>query len=397
MNEMRISQVDGPRRTIVLRGTSLVHVDRMEGGISLGRSQRVKIKYPPGAPVANVQVIGPVYKPLEIEGRWDDKKLANPANSADLIGFPPQPNLLTRDYARQGNAAVSAGVGGQTTAKRARVLAAAMDLLLMEGQMLRVEWASYVRYGYLTEFDPQPIGEETIYWTATFTWTGETNALPKFRKKPQLDAPSVLDQVIGFLNRITDAFNRLAVVAPIYMTLSNTPLGALNRLAVVAPIYMTLSNTPLGALNAAVQELAAAMERFAGALQSRNFLDNVRASFIKVRAAATLLYQTLHRVLGNEDPMTPRAKEEARYGITLLRKEILDLMAAMTERERLLAEISQQPTVLATVIMGEGDTLRSLAAKYYGDQKLWTIIAEYNGLTKSVQPVRTQVFIPEKK
>ncbi len=376
MNEMRISQVDGPRRTIVLRGTSLVHVDRMEGGISLGRSQRVKIKYPPGAPVANVQVIGPVYKPLEIEGRWDDKKLANPANSADLIGFPPQPNLLTRDYARQGNAAVSAGVGGQTTAKRARVLAAAMDLLLMEGQMLRVEWASYVRYGYLTEFDPQPIGEETIYWTATFTWTGETNALPKFRKKPQLDAPSVLDQVIGFLNRITDAFNRLAVVAP---------------------IYMTLSNTPLGALNAAVQELAAAMERFAGALQSRNFLDNVRASFIKVRAAATLLYQTLHRVLGNEDPMTPRAKEEARYGITLLRKEILDLMAAMTERERLLAEISQQPTVLATVIMGEGDTLRSLAAKYYGDQKLWTIIAEYNGLTKSVQPVRTQVFIPEKK
>ena len=376
MNEMRISQVDGPRRTIVLRGTSLVHVDRMEGGISLGRSQRVKIKYPPGAPVANVQVIGPVYKPLEIEGRWDDKKLANPANSADLIGFPPQPNLLTRDYARQGNAAVSAGVGGQTTAKRARVLAAAMDLLLMEGQMLRVEWASYVRYGYLTEFDPQPIGEETIYWTATFTWTGETNALPKFRKKPQLDAPSVLDQVIGFLNRITDAFNRLAVVAP---------------------IYMTLSNTPLGALNAAVQELVAAMERFAGALQSRNFLDNVRASFIKVRAAATLLYQTLHRVLGNEDPMTPRAKEEARYGITLLRKEILDLMAAMTERERLLAEISQQPTVLATVIMGEGDTLRSLAAKYYGDQKLWTIIAEYNGLTKSVQPVRTQVFIPEKK
>lgn len=376
MNEMRITQVSGPRRTVVLRGASLVHVDRMEGGISLGRSQRVKIKYPPGAPVANVQVIGPVYKPLEIEGRWDDKKLANPANSADLIGFPPQPNLLRRDYARSGDAAVSAGVGGQTVAKRARVLASAFDLLLMEGQMLRVEWATYVRYGYLTEFDPKPVGEEVIYWNATFTWTGETNATPKVRKKPALDAVSLMDQVTGFLGRISDFFSRIAVVAPIWI-LPAAPL--------------------LGGLNAAVQELAAAMNRFLKARQNRNFLDNVRASYIKVRLAALALYAVLHRVFGGEDPMSPRAKEEARYGITLMRKEILDLIAAMIERERALAEIAQQPGILATVITAEGDTLRSLATKYYGDQKLWTLIADFNGMNKSVQPLRTQVLIPEKK
>lgn len=373
---MRITQVSGPRRTIVLRGASLLHVDRMEGGISLGRSQRVKIKYPPGAPLANVQVIGPVYKPLEIEGRWDDKKLASLANAADLIGFPPQPNLLTRNYARAGDSAVGAGVGGQTVARRARVLASAFDLLLMEGQMLRVEWASYIRYGYLTEFDPEPVSEEAIFWRATFSWTGETNALPKARKKPQLDAPTVLDQIRGFIDRIAGFFDAVAAAAP---------------------IYMSLLNTPLAAVNGAASELASAMTRFQKAINSRNFVGNVRASLVKLRVAAVALYQGLHRVLGNEDAMSPRSKEEARYGITLMRKEILDLIAAMYERERLLAEIEQQPGIIATVIMSEADTLRSLALKYYGDQKLWTLIADFNGLNKSVQPLRTQVMIPEKK
>lgn len=375
MSEMRIIQTKGPGRGIVLRGASLVYVDRQESGISFGREQRAKIKYPPGAPVATVQVIGSVYKPLEMRGRWDDKKLADPRNSADLIGFPPLANLLNQDYARQASSAVSSGTSGQQRATRARVLANAFDLLLMEGMELRVEWANYVRFGILTDFDPQPVSEETIFWTATFTWMGQTNATPRVKKKPKLDPQSLIDQIQGYLNKATTALTDVSKVAPLYASY------------VLAPMNQLVSS---------VQSMVSAMLAFIKANDPRPFYSSVRAAITKVKISALLVYQTLMRVLGNDDPMSQREREQSQWMVVNLRKDILDLAAAMAERERALAEIQEQ-SVVATVVMAEGDTLRSLADKYYKDQKLWTLIADFNGLTKSVQPIRTVVLIPAKE
>lgn len=363
-----IAQRSGEKRAIILRGRSGPKMDGEEDGVEFGIEQRLKIKHPQGAPVGNAQVMGAVPMPQEINGRWDDKHLLDPRHAPELVNFPP----LAAVASESASLFSSAGVVGNSLASRARIAAAAVELLAAEGQELRVQWGSYVRFGLIKSFSAKVRRDQTINWTITFDWTGLTADTPLAKKKPKLDATSITAAVVNFLDSITAAFNLYVALAP----QSGLAFGG-----------------KISAINDAVQRLLDGLNRAQNALETRNIVDDLKVSATKVRQTVMDLYGTIPRVLGVSDPLGPREKALAEYESVVLRADLLKLGIYLAERERQLQELRKE-TVIATVFAQDGIDLRSLAEQYYDDREEWVRIALFNGVTRSVLPGGTLILVP---
>src|SRR5690606_21640253 len=190
-----IEEVTGPKRSITLRGRSLPYQE-----VSWGGEQRVNINFHAGNPVATAQVVGPTYKPTVLKGTWKDTFLnATPAedvatyvqyevgteeNSPILLNFP---SINIFEPGTVGGATFTSGgsvEGSKQQAKTARAVRDAFELIRRSGQLLRVEWGSLVRYGYLTNttFTHTRGAETDIGWELEFEWIGDTHTPPRVTK-----------------------------------------------------------------------------------------------------------------------------------------------------------------------------------------------------------------------
>src|SRR5690606_36206485 len=142
-------------------------------------------------PVASAQVTGPTLDPTMFSGVWRDPCLQSDAHAPYLTNFPGV-NMPSRDAAREAGAVFAAsGNVAQQRGRFAYVVEAAMNMLLREGQLLRVEWGRHTRYGLLREFTPSVENPEDIPWEAEFEWVGETATQPKPNPRKRMDAVAV--------------------------------------------------------------------------------------------------------------------------------------------------------------------------------------------------------------
>lgn len=368
MSDYIIAQTSGDKRAIILRGRSGPRAEGEEDGLEFGLDQRLKIKHPQGAPVGNAQVMGVTPMPQEIQGRWSDKYLLDPRHAPELVNFPP----LAAVAAASGSLFASSGVVGSSRATRATMAQAALELLVAEGQQLRVQWGSYVRFGLIKSFSCKVRRDETIVWRLEFAWTGLTNDTPIVKKKPKLDSISIIQAILNFLAAITGAFQRFAAIAPF----SGAIFGG-----------------KIAAINDAILQMVDALKRAASALETRNIIDDIRANAVRVRQLVMDLHGTIPRILGLDDPLSPRELAQAEYESIVLRIDLVQLGLYLAERERQL-EALRQESVIATVLIQDGIDLRVLAEKYYDDRDEWVRIALFNGETRSVLPGGTLILIP---
>jgi hypothetical protein len=371
-----IQETTGDARLVVLRGRSLPY-----RGVGWGSELRVEPKYFPGQPVAQAQVLGPTWTDTTITGMWKDIFLFEDDNRVTLLGFPAIGSAGRPGSTEFGGKSFQSGgsiPGSIGEARRARTVRDAIWLIQRAGQLLRVEWGSIARYGFISSFQADHDREEDIRWEITFKWIGDTDATPKPIIRPKLNAPGLLAALLSviqaFLNAINAALSkifgaillvtqRITKIGTLIADLINT-LTTIVSLALVPSQILGVIKQQLTSILLAVQDLLAAIRSIPaayGAAQSGADPNQINTASA---AAAAIAFNA------------------ARLGVEVaITKDQLDDLST--------------PGLLGTFTSPEDTTLRDVATQFYGSPANWTVIADFNGIAGSVVPRGTVLRIPD--
>lgn len=395
---MVITQETGSRRAIVLRGRSMPYRP-----VAWGERQRVKYSWFPGNPIAAAQVIGAEFKPTTMTGMWKDVFLFEKTHAPDLFNFPklaaaaiPPPgvtagvipptanidsaNAATLTSGPQGGQTFQAGgsIPANQPAKRARTIRDAMRLIGLEGQVIRVEWGSVVRFGFLEEWDFDHHREEDIEFELKFGWIGEKAAQDPLIVKPKID-------VLGILAKIREALAKVLLAFLKLIKLIN------DQLTRITQFIRLLQNF--------IDDLGGLLEGLLSfALAPLDIVQGIRGILTQIRLTSLDLMRTVNSIQVQTGGLGPLA-----LGMTSF-TEILALLKETRETAANLAleavndlrelESLDFSDLLAVFTSPGGITLRDVAMRFYGNAQGWRIIAARNGLTGSIVPRGTVLQIP---
>lgn len=396
----QIRQVTGPRRLVTLRGRSLPYRP-----VAWGEKQRANFNWFPGNKVGAVQVLGIEFKPTTITGKWKDVFLFNDTNAADLINFPPlaagaippqgisvpglippgsgidSANAATLTTGAQGGQTFQSGMSipANQPARRARTLRDAFRLIGGEGQIVRVEWGSVVRFGLLLDWDFPHDREEDIAFTMKFGWLGEQLAPDPIIIKPKLDLLSLLEILLALLDAVLNAFLKL-------IALINERILRIGQLIRQLQAFIDDFGALLGGL-------------INFALAPLEIIGGMRALLTQIRLTSLDLMREVSNVHSATAGLGPGA-----LGVTAF-TEILSLLKEQRSTAanlalgavETLAEIDALDfnDLLATFPVPGDITLRDVSLRFYGTADGWRIIQARNGLFGSIVRRGTVLLIPK--
>lgn len=371
-----IQEVTGDARTLILRGRSLPY-----RGVAWGSDLRVETKYFPGQPVAQAQVLGPVWTDTSMRGMWKDAFLFDDESRVTLLGFPAIGAAGRPGSATFGGKSFASGgsiPGGVGEARRARTVRDAFLLLQRAGQLLRVEWGSNVRYGFLKSFVPDHDREEDIRWEMTFTWIGDSSSPPKPKVRPKFDPPGFLAALIAAVQAFLNAMN--AAIAKLY----GAALLVTQRITRIGSLITGLINTitslagllfvPRDVLGVIKQQITAIK------LAVRDLLATIRGGSAAYNAA---------RSGGNPAEINIASEAAAAIAFNAAR---LGVEMSLTLDQ--LGEL-ESPGLLGVFTTPNDVTLRDVSTRFYGRPEGWTLIADFNGIAGSIAPRGTVLRIPD--
>ena len=368
-----IRELTGPSRQIVLQGRSLPY-----RGVAWEGEQRMEIKWYPGNPVGTAQVLGAKYMPTTMEGMWKDVFLQQQDSRAALANFP-----AVSGPGRPGSRVVggksfqSAGSVPQGYAEKARTLRDAFSLLQKSGQLLRVEWASMARYGFLRRARFEHQNESDIRWELEFEWLGETDAQPRPRLIPKLDPLGLLARIVKALQSALDALNR--ALALVYGSVQIITQG-IRRLGALVTGFIT-------AIQGFIELLFIPSEIFGVAKQQLTSIALAAKDLVNSIRGTPAAYQ---KRKDGGDPNGVNAAAGIAAAV-LFNTQRLGITAADAANE--LDDIDS-PEILGVFTATGQETLRDVSTRFYGSPANWSLIKEFNGLPSSQVPRGTVLQIP---
>lgn len=395
-----IAEQTGNRRLIQLRGRSLPYRP-----VAWGERQRVNFNWFPGNPVASAQVIGVEFKPTTITGKWKDIFLFDDVNAATILNFPPlSPAAIPTPGVAAGSPPIGGTIdsaaastltagpqGGQTfessqsipgleqRARRARTLRDCFREVGKAGQIVRVEWGSVVRFGFLTEWDFPHDREEDIEFTLRFEWLGEKPAQDPIFVKPKLDLLGILARLLALLDEILNTFLKL----------------------------LALINDKLLQITQFIRQLQSFVDDFGSLLQGLisfalaplDIIENMRGLLTQVRLTSLDLMRTVSNIHSATGGLGPAALGLTVFTETLaLMKETRNTAANLAQGSvETLDELSRidLSDLLAVFTAPAGITLRDVSNRFYGTPDGWRVIQRRNGLFGSTVPRGTVLQIPQ--
>lgn len=369
-----IAEVTGPLRSVILRGRSLPY-----RGVAWEGEQRVEIKWFPGSPVAQSQVLGTTLLQTQMEGVWKDAFLASPDSRAILTNFAPVGPAGTPGARVVGGQSFtsSGAVPGQLGfAERARVLRDAVDQIQRSGQLLRVEWGSMVRYGHLKRARFTHDREEDIAWELEFAWTGTALAAPKPSRPPIL-APNTL------LATMAQALSVAQAALANAQALSGLPAIQGGLASVVSLVTSYLS-----ALEG-LARLAFLPVQILGGLQQQ--LTQIRLAALSLAKLVRGIPAAYKSKGAGGSPRDVNLAQEAQGAVL---RNLLQLGLLSAEQYAELTKLTRGG-IKGYAVVSAAETLRDLSTRYYGTPNSWTQIASANGIKTSSPPAGTVVVIPQ--
>ena len=390
--EVPIQTGPGTRvRGIVLRGRSLPFE-----GVAWGTELNVDINYFPGNPVAIAQVVGAEWTDTTVQGRWSDRFLLSDEHAPNLFNFPElaSQELPTPDPAPEvriptvptflnppDDTTQSGGVVTGDRARTARQVRDAIFTLCRSGQLLRVEWGTLSRFGYIRTFTPTHDREQDIDWEIEFTWIGDTDIQP--RPQPQSkDLVSTVKLILQFWNDILTFLASAALFVETYRRQINQFARRMESLA--SDFVSTLER----------------MIRTAIPVQPADLLGSTRASCQGVVNAANDVLAGFEELGAKVDRMERTNGQDPAGGIVLdnLQHEFRKLtqrMAAAAERERANIDRYNTPAIRTVVRPFAGTSLRDISIDQFGTPNNWRAIQDFNGFPDSVVPAGAVVRVPD--
>jgi len=373
---LTISEVTGSQgRTMIFKGRSLPYRP-----VAWSGSLRVETKYFPGNPIAQAQVMGPTWPDTTMNGMWKDVFLYEEENWVQLIGFPEIGGPGRPGSRNLGGKSFQSGgaiPGRSGEARRARTVRDAMWMVQRGGQLLRVEWGSIVRFGFIENFEADHDREEDIRFTINFRWIGDTDAVFKPKARPKFDPPGLLAKILSRIQDIINAINEalgllygqtkkytqlITRIGTLISDFIDTLASVVNVLLIPAQIFGTITQQ-LTSIILAVGDL-------------RDSIRAVGAGYTALASGGTVIDAN-----AAQGVQLAIAYNAARLGVD-----------AANVRDQL--EEFAAPEILGVYNATTDTTLRDVATAFYGSPESWGVIADFNGLKTSSAPRGSLILVP---
>lgn len=373
-----IGETSGQFRQITLRGSSLPFQ-----GVGFGQGLRTDITYFPGNSIGQASVLGANMLDTQMSGRWADAMLTDSGSSAILANFPPitpAGRASATTFGGKSFAAIGGLPGGPPAlAERSRTIRDAFYALQEGGQLLKVEWGSIVRYGFIDEFTPTHIREEDIDWEMGFKWTGYGLNGPKPKKFTKKTPISLLAKILAALREFLNQINTFLIKA--YGTI----------LAIQSKI-MAVAQAIVGIINAieSVVGLAFAPLEIYGTLKQQftSIVLAIRDLIATIRSIPSAYASLFDKRPSSDSELECELTAAIAYNAAKLAEECY---VSITDLDLFLTA-----DIRAVYTVNGSETLRDISTKIFGVPTQWTRIAEFNNLSSSIVRAGTVLMIPAK-
>lgn len=369
-----IKELTGPGRVLVLSQRALPYRPYTVSG-----SQRAKVQYYPGSPVATLQFLGASEDEATINGMWKDKYIAD-----GLTGVGGFVNSLS--------SFVGAGPGPMAVLNGSPVgtvhdLVKAVDDIRRAGQLLEVAWLSVQRRGYMKKFTQKWHNLHDCEWEIEFEWVAQNE---------EQDSQLAISSQKTDLPSISDLMGKLS--------------AAMQDAAVPTVTRLFSITKSIADINEQVQGYA---DNISDAINS--YVDGINAPADAVRSAMSSLQATID----SADNLNELVRDRVDSSI-LIGADTLDGIAAVTEGFSIGASFSQRQLLAASnntrrqAVRGSlallasinpdlvfayyartDQDLRDVSIKYYGDPDGWRYLMQYNAMSTSRIPSGQVVLVPK--
>lgn len=310
---------------------------------SYGGNLRKTKTYYAGNAEPSVQILGTEEKDVKIKGMFKDKRYQDPTFR---------------------------GVAYEISKR--------IDALRLRGNLVRISLGEHwVRYGYLDEshFDLETLAR--ISYELTFTIVSFTEPTKTY--------------IVGDAKKVPVEINQelIAAAEAFQATYSSIPSEIPTSLSTELNGIVSDVASVIGKVTSYIDDVLSTVEDVQQALNKAKSL--VQYAIDKVQQYRRRIGNIVMSAENFGNPIPTRyANATFLYGMS---HETTSLSAYLAQlKERLAALTATLP--LARHLVQDGDTLHTLAAKYYNDAKLWELIYKHNNLSSSILTAGTVLEIP---
>lgn len=344
--------------TQVVRNRTITLYDRAlpYRPFSLKGTQRVELTWLAGYAEATATVLGPAIEPTTITGMWKVKYL----NDTRLPAMVEDNGVAVYSM--------------DDTIE-------AFNTIRREGLLLRVAWGTVVRKGFLKSFEVSYLDLEDATWTMEFVWINEgEETVPVVVPQPS--------STQGAANQYRQQLEQTATAA------EAAPYGQSFR-------QREITERILDSIESSVQAANTVLAlQFGIAIKPLDATRRMLAVAVSVVAQNDTLIARYSDQVPGASSLTPLPLQTApqRLAAQVNSRAVIKLSRTMrqTAIEQQLA-LSTQTTsqILALYVGRDGDDLRHLAVRYYGNELEWRRLLTFNQLSSSLLVAGQIVLIPK--
>lgn len=362
---VEIRQLEGDQPvTVLLRGRAMPY-----RAVDWELEQATKVTFYPGNPVGTQQVLGPREVPTHMNGIWKDRFL-------------------------KGAVVKNGDPGAVATAEDAVHL---FEQLARAARTVRVQWASFVRSGLIKRFRATPDRIQDIAWELEFEWVSRDDETAP-RATTEQSAPSGQD----LFRRVNELEDVATLAPPSALEELTRELATINGIrdkvsALVDNLRTveTVVNAPAavrGAITNGVRSLVTQLEDFRQRILGPRSSARSGGTSQRVKGDYTSSTEVGRR---GGTPPSSSSVQELQFEIWC-RSVGASAAALGFQLQRLELDVLSrtQPRTAQIITAKQGDTLYSLATRFYGSPDFANFLALTNRLTTAVVPAGYELRIP---
>lgn len=342
---------------IQLRGRALPYQPfELEG------TMRAETTWYPGNAVATIQMIGAEEKPTVVKGMWKDKFIKSQTDEGKTV-----------------NPSGVALFNGTQVADTFS-LAAAVEKMRLAGQLVRVEWDSFVRDGIIKRFRQSWVRREDLEWEMEFEWVsrGEKQSPVTLPANPSAD--SFVANLAQLFNTLNDAIDEVVFGVNAEFTQKINGFASTIETA-ITELQAGVQNAVLqvsSPLDAATRALTAVVSIKDAAQGIKDLVEQTPLRSLRQDQEVLGLGDTLI-----SDDYSRSIKDAARQ---------IQLSAA--DQADTLSDDVNQTDLLASFVARAPTDLRDISQKFYGTPDEWRSLLQFNVLDSSKVDVGDLILVP---
>lgn len=326
-----------------------------------------KVVYP-GNPIATVQLLGSEELPTTLKGNWKDR-FVTASGSLNGALF----NLSPNDQ--------NVGLGN---AKR---IIEFFTTLRLQGQAISISWGDLYEEGFLKECHPNWLRPQEVEYTLEFEWYKQDIQNTKVAAPSPTTFQSIVNDISNIQSQISNFSDELFAIqgylATITISLETAINGITGSIAYAVQNLITLGSQVLSMASIPINSYVSAVSLLNGILNSSANLIQALNN-IETEVEQPTGYQQTQDYLNFITAMS-----------NLKNQATLMINKSSTYSDQINSNYINNTDLITQYIAKDGDNLRMVSQKFYGDSSWWSYLADINFLQNSQLIAGTVVLVPK--